>query len=88
MCFDSLLLHFAILLKGISIPCPSVKDARVYLYTLINGHKYCKRLSKLIKLTLQKELQNFVTNNVFFGQYVKSQQNNKSNIKTLAGAGN
>jgi len=34
-------------------------------------------------LTFQKELQNFVTNNVFFEQKVKThlQQNKKSNIK-------
>jgi len=43
----------------------------------------------LNKLTLQQELQTFVRNNVFFGQKVKTQQqqNKKSNIKTLAGAG-
>jgi len=46
--------------------------------------------SILNKLTLHKELQNFVTNHVFFGQKVKiqKQQNKKSNIKTLARAGN
>jgi len=38
-------------------------------------------LSILKKLTLQKELQNIVTNNVLFGQKVKTQQqqNQKSN---------
>jgi len=43
----------------------------------------------LNKLTLYKELQTFVTNNVFFDKKVKTQQeqNKKSNIKTLAGAG-
>jgi len=37
---------------------------------------------------LQKDLQNFVTNNVY-GQKVKTQQqqNRKSDIKSLAGAG-
>jgi len=46
--------------------------------------------SILNKLTLQKDLQNCVTNSVFDGQKVKTQQqqNRKSNIKTLAGAGN
>ena len=42
------------------------------------------------KLTLNKKLQNLVTNDVgFFGQKVKTQQqqNKKSNIKTFAGAG-
>ena len=38
----------------------------VYLYTLIFGYKYCNMLSILNKLTLQKELQNCVTNNVFW----------------------
>jgi len=37
----------------------------LYRYTLIIGHKFCNVLSKLNKLTLQKELQNFVANNVF-----------------------
>jgi len=60
-----------------------------YLYTLIIGHKSCYMLSILNKLTLQKELQTFVTNNVFLDKQVKTkqQQNKKSNIKTLAGAG-
>ena len=42
-------------------------------------------LSLLNQLTLQKNLQNFVTNNVFLTKLVKSQQqqNKKSNIKTL-----
>jgi len=41
----------------------------------------------LNKLTLQKDLQNIVINN---GQKVKTQQqqNKKSNLKTLGGAGN
>ena len=40
-------------------------------------------------LTLQKELQTFVTNNVILDKPVKTQQqqNKKSNMKTLAGAG-
>jgi len=37
----------------------------LYLYTLIIGHKSCNMLSILNKLTLQKELQNILTNNVF-----------------------
>jgi len=43
----------------------------------------------LNKLTLYKELQTFVTTNVFLDKKVKpqQQQNKKSNIKTLAGAG-
>jgi len=45
-------------------------------------------LSLLNKLTLQKKLQNCVTNNVFLDKKVKAQQqqNKKSNIKPLAGA--
>ena len=38
----------------------------VYLYTLIIGHKSCNMLSTLNILTLQKEFQNSVTNNVFW----------------------
>jgi len=43
----------------------------LYLYTLISGHKSCNLLNKL---SLQKELQNFVTNNVFWDKKVKTQQ--------------
>jgi len=47
-------------------------------------------LSILNKYTLKKELQKFVKNNVLLNK--KQKQNNnktkKSNIKTLAGAGN
>jgi len=44
----------------------------------------------LNKLTLQKKLLNFVTNNVFLDKKVKTeqQQNKKSNMKTHAGGGN
>ena len=46
-------------------------------------------LSILNKLTLKRELQTFVINNVFLDKKVKTQQQQgkKSNIKTLAGAG-
>jgi len=46
-------------------------------------------LSILNKLTLQKKLQSFVTNEVFLDKKVKTQQqqNKKSNRKSLAGAG-
>ena len=37
----------------------------LYLYTLTIGHKFCNMLSMLNKLTLQQELQTFLTNNVF-----------------------
>jgi len=62
----------------------------LYLYTLIIGHKFCKMLSILKKLTLQKKFQSCVINNVFLDKKVKPQQkqNKKSNIKTLAGTGN
>ena len=62
----------------------------LYLYTLIIGHKSYKMISILNNLTLKKDLQTFVTNNVFFEKKVKTQQqqNKKSNIKSLAGAGN
>ena len=62
----------------------------LYVNTLIIGHKSCNMLSIINRLTLQKELQSFVTNNVFFDKKIKTQQqqNKKSNIKTVAGAGN
>jgi len=46
----------------------------LYLYTLRIGHKSGNVLSILNKLTLQKGLQTFVTNNVFFDEKVKKQQ--------------
>jgi len=47
-------------------------------------------LSLLNKLTLQKKLQFFVINNVFLNKKSKNTTitKQKSNIKTLAGAGN
>jgi len=73
---------------GIQQVC--LKMLGLYPYSLIIGHKSCNVLIMLNKLPLQRELQNVVTNNVFFGQKVKTQpqQNKKSNIKTLAGDGN
>jgi len=44
----------------------------LYHYTIIIGHKSCNMLSILNKLTLQKKLENFVTNNVFFDKKVKT----------------
>jgi len=38
----------------------------LYLYTLIIGHKFCKMLCILNKLTLQKDLQTFVKNSVLW----------------------
>jgi len=47
----------------------------LYLYTLRIGHKSGSMLSILNKLTLQKTMQTFVTNNVFFfDKKVKTQQ--------------
>ena len=44
-----------------------LKMLGLYLYiTLLIGHKFCNMLSILNKLTLQKELQNFVTKDVFW----------------------
>jgi len=51
----------------------------LYLYTLRIGHKSGSVLSMLNKLTLQKELLTFVTNNVCFLQKSK----NTTTIKLL-----
>ena len=64
-----------------------LKMLGLYLYTLVMGHKSCNMLSILNKLTLIKELQNFVTNDAFWTKS-KTTKQNKSNIKTLAGARN
>ena len=63
-----------------------------YLDALTIGHKSCNMLSTLNKLTMQKELQSFVTNNVFWTQSTTTtttttKNNKESNIKTLVGAG-
>jgi len=66
-----------------------LKMLGLYLYTLLISHKSCKMLSILNKLLLQRDLQNFVTNKVLMDKVkTQQQQNRKSNIKTLAGAGN
>jgi len=62
----------------------------LYLYTLIISHKYCNMQSILNKLTLQKQLQNVVTNNVFLDK--KTNKNTtttkqKINKKTLPKTG-
>ena len=56
-----------------------LKMLGLYLFTFIIGQKSCNMLSILNKLTFQKELQNFVTNNVLLGEKVKTQpQQNKT----------
>jgi len=50
----------------------------LYLYILIIGHNSCKMLNILNKLTYFKELQTFVTNNVFLDKKLKH-NNNKTN---------
>jgi len=61
-----------------------------YLYTLIIGHKSCNMLSMLNKLILKKRIANFGDKYCVFGQKSKNTTTTKqkSNIKTLAGAGN
>jgi len=56
-----------------------------YLYTLIIGHKSCNILSILCKLTLQKKLQNVVTNSVFWtkGKTTKTRKQIIKYKKTL-----
>jgi len=48
----------------------------LYLYTPIISHKSCNGLSILNKLTLQKKLQNDVTNNVFLDKKITQQRQN------------
>ena len=54
------------------------------------GHTLGSMLSKLNELTLQKELQNFMTNKVFWTKKTQpqQQQNKKANIKIFSRAGN
>ena len=58
-----------------------LKMLGLYLCTLRIGHKSGNTLSKLNKLTLQKELQHFVTNNVFFWQKIKNTTTTKQKNK-------
>ena len=51
------------------------------------GHKSLNILSIVNEFTLQKELHNFLTNNVYLDK-VKKQLQKKSNIKTLDTAKN
>jgi len=68
----------------------ALKMLSMYLYTLLISHKSCKMLRMLNKLTLQKDLQNVVTNNAFIDKKYKHNNNKtkKYNIKTVAGTGN
>jgi len=62
----------------------------LFLDTIIIGHKLCYMLSILNELTLQKEIHNFVTDNVFRTKKAKpqqQQQNIKLNIKIIARTG-
>jgi len=51
----------------------------LYLYTLIISHKSSNMLRILNKLTLYKELQIFVTNNVFLDKKEKHNNNKTKN---------
>jgi len=67
-----------------------LKMLGLYLYTLIISHKSCNLLSILNKLTVQKKCKS-LWHIMCFRTKNKQKHNNKtkkSNIKTLAGAGN
>jgi len=49
-----------------------LKMLRLYLYTLIIGHKFCSMLSIRNKSTLRKELANFHVNNNFWEKQNKN----------------
>ena len=53
----------------------------LYLYTFIIGHTSCNMLSMLNKLTLNKELQTLVTDNVFLNKKRKHTTTTKQKIK-------
>ena len=56
-----------------------LKMLGLYLYTLIISHKSSNMLRLLNKLTLQKDLQIFVTNNVFLDEKVEPQEQQTKN---------
>jgi len=51
----------------------------LYIYTLKIGHKSCKILCILNELTLQKELQHCVTDNVLLEKKLKHNNNKTKN---------
>jgi len=53
----------------------------LYLYTLTIGHKSGNMFSILNKITLQKQSQTFVTNNVFLDKNIKPQHQQNKKIK-------
>jgi len=57
------------------------KDARSAFYTRKIGHKSCNMLGILNKLTLQKALQTFLTNNVLLDNKVKTLKQRNKRIK-------
>ena len=57
----------------------------LYFYTLLISHKSSNMLRILNKLTLYKELQTFVTNNVFLDKKVKTQQKTTKKTHTNPG---
>ena len=76
---------------------PFLKMLHLYIDTFIIGNKFCGMLSILNELTLQKELQNVMTNSVFRTKEIKITkkkqiknntenpcQNRESNPGTLA----
>jgi len=60
-----------------------LKMLGLYLYTLKTGHQSFNMLCIINKLTLQKKLQIFVTNNVFLDKNVKTQQQQNKNEITF-----
>jgi len=58
----------------------------LYIDTIIIGHKLNSTLRILNELPLQKELQNFMTNDAL--RKKQQQQNKKTKLKILARAGN
>jgi len=59
----------------------ALKMLGLYHYALIIGHKSCSMWSILNKLTLQKELQTFVTNNVFLEKKESKNTTTKQKIQ-------
>jgi len=66
----------------------TLKMLGLYLYTLIIGHKSCNMKGILNKITLQKKLQHFVTNYVFWDEKKSTTKTKYANKKTHARAGN
>jgi len=64
--------------------CDNLKDVMSVPRYLLFGYTFCSMLSILNELTLQNELHNCMTNNVFWSQTTKTTAVTTTNIKYIS----